>query len=735
MVWAIAGLAAIACLWLGSAAYLAAIRQLSFRQAALYAPLKLAFLIRDDRLPTFDKARGTIYVVSHRSRLDPALMLALLPEDTLHILDRDAATSWWMEPFRELARTIPFNATHVFVSRRLVRILRGNGRIAVYLPDDAEPDTRAFRLFRAVARIATKADAAIVTIRVGNPGSALCDPSRKDRITSWPRPPLTFSILAPVTIAELRARLGENAITASNALFDRLAQTRINDVDRLRSAFDAVAMARRFGEERTALLAAPGRTMSHRELMVTTRLLATRLATRTQPGDAVALMLSEPGLFLPAFLATQSAGVVATIFDRDHDPQLVAKAVRGAAIRKVLTSRNAAEQGFAEALETAEAAGARLIHVEDILDKPGHSARFMAGLMRHRPLASPDPDTRAAMIVSGGAENPRLDIVSHRRLLTATAQAAARLDLARADVMVSALAPSQLPGITLGLLLPLSTATQLSMGELTGPVPSPAPGRDVILLARASEARALLDLPPCEDGQRLRAILLMGQPLAGDLLAQIAGAGVDVLEAWAPSSFGDMATLSSASHRRAGSVGRLLPSLRARIEPVEGLERGGRLLLAGVGSMTGWLDLDEAGRFEAYVDGWSDTNMLVVPDREGFLTLLGQAGNAATIDGAAVPLGPAETMAATLWPQALHAAIAATDRRKGERIVLATTEPAADRTALRKLAKTLGIGERVLPAEIVVLDRMPVDENGAPDRASLAAQLGTARDRSDATAA
>ncbi|MFN4272730.1 MAG: hypothetical protein ACK4F5_07950, partial [Aliihoeflea sp.] len=76
-----------------------------------------------------------------------------------------------------------------------------------------------------------------------------------------------------------------------------------------------------------------------------------------------------------------------------------------------------------------------------------------------------------------------------------------------------------------------------------------------------------------------------------------------------------------------------------------------------------------------------------------------------------------------------------TGRRKGERIVLATTEPATDRTALRKLAKTLGIGERVLPAEIVVLDRMPVDENGAPDRATLAEQLGAARDRSDATAA
>ena len=62
-------------------------------------------------------------------------MLALLPENTLHILDDYSANAAWLEPFRSLARTIVFNAEHVFVSRRLVRQLKGNGRLAVYFPD------------------------------------------------------------------------------------------------------------------------------------------------------------------------------------------------------------------------------------------------------------------------------------------------------------------------------------------------------------------------------------------------------------------------------------------------------------------------------------------------------------------------------------------------------------------------------------------------------------------------
>lgn len=141
---------------------------ITLRQALLYLPLKLAYRIDDSRIRAARKVEApVVYVVSHQSRLDPALMLALLPENTLHILDEASARSHWLEPWRELARTIVFNAEHVFVSRRLVRVLKGKGRLAVYLPDNVEPDTKTFRLYRAVARIALRADAKVVPIYVG----------------------------------------------------------------------------------------------------------------------------------------------------------------------------------------------------------------------------------------------------------------------------------------------------------------------------------------------------------------------------------------------------------------------------------------------------------------------------------------------------------------------------------------------------------------------------------------
>ena len=59
---------------------------IGFRQAILYTPMKLAWRIDDRRATVARKADApVIYAVVHQARTDPALMLALLPDDTLHL--------------------------------------------------------------------------------------------------------------------------------------------------------------------------------------------------------------------------------------------------------------------------------------------------------------------------------------------------------------------------------------------------------------------------------------------------------------------------------------------------------------------------------------------------------------------------------------------------------------------------------------------------------------------------
>ena len=232
--------------WLALAAALTFRLGIGFRQAFLYVPLKLIWRIGDSEIGTAAKAEApVIYAIWHQSKLDPALMLSLLPEQTLHILDEEAANAMWLEPWRELARTITFNAKHVFVSRRLVRVLKGKGRLAVYLPDTIEPDVKAFRLFRAIARIAVQADARIVPVFVSGGRYAPFSLTPRERAPRRWFGKLSVVALPPMTIAKLVERAGGASMnTASNALFDRLAEARLagasTNLGTGRSLFQAV---------------------------------------------------------------------------------------------------------------------------------------------------------------------------------------------------------------------------------------------------------------------------------------------------------------------------------------------------------------------------------------------------------------------------------------------------------------------------------------------------------------
>lgn len=217
-------------LWAAAALWLMMAMKLNFRQALLYVPLKLLFGVRDDVMVSVrDSQAPVIYAVWHSSRLEPALMLSLLPDDTLHILDVDSAQAWWLDPWRSLARTIVFNARHVFVSRRLVRRLRGRGRLALYLPDDPAPDTKAFRLFRAISRIAVSSDARIVPIYVEGADTSMLSLDKDKRSRLLPR--LRIHALPAMTIADLIAAAAPEKPLAAAAMFDYLLKVHPSPTD------------------------------------------------------------------------------------------------------------------------------------------------------------------------------------------------------------------------------------------------------------------------------------------------------------------------------------------------------------------------------------------------------------------------------------------------------------------------------------------------------------------------
>ena len=135
----------------------------------------------------------------------------------------------------------------------------------------------------------------------------------------------------------------------------------------------------------------------------------------------------------------------------------------------------------------------------------------------------------------------------------------------------------------------------------------------------------------------------------------------------------------------------------------------------GPNVMLGYLKTSNQGVIEPPPEGWHDTGDIVTIDAEGFVTVKGRAKRFAKIGGEMISLAAVEALAAELWPGALSAVAAIPDPRKGEKLVLITQQPGAKRLDFQAFAKSKGVAELMIPAEILVVGKLPVLGSGKID--------------------
>ena len=164
-----------------------------------------------------------------------------------------------------------------------------------------------------------------------------------------------------------------------------------------------------------------------------------------------------------------------------------------------------------------------------------------------------------------------------------------------------------------------------------------------------------------------------------------------------------------------GTVGRFLPGIRYQLNPVPGIEDGGVLSIAGPNIMKGYLFADQPGVLVAPKEGWYDTGDVVSIDEAGYITIKGRVKRFAKIAGEMVSLVMVESEMDQLWPAYQHAVISITDPKKGEQLMLFTTNPEATREAVVTFAKATGMGDIAIPKKIVILKVMPQLSTGKID--------------------
>ncbi|SFG44862.1 acyl-[ACP]--phospholipid O-acyltransferase [Methylobacterium gossipiicola] len=693
-------------------------------------------------LDNVDKAGpNAIVALNHVSFLDAPLALSLLDREPVFAIDHGIAQRWWVKPFLALTKAMPLDPTRPLATRTLIKAVR-DGETLIIFPEGRLTVTGSLmKVYDGAGLIADKSDAMVIPVKIDGLEKTAFSRLSKAQVKRrwWPK--VVVTVLPPVKLEIDPALKGKNRRRAAGAaLYDVMSDLVFETADTDRSVMDALIQAGTdHGWRRTALEDPVTGTLSYARLVMGANILGRKLMPLAGVGKPIGLMLPNANGAAVTFFALASAGRVPAMINFSAGPANVLSACKAAEIGTVLTSRAFIEKGRLGPLVEAIQGTVKLVYLEDIRAGISTADKIRGFLSPRRPLVARKGSDPAAILFTSGSEGtPKGVVLAHRSMLANTAQVAARIDFGPTDKVFNVLPVFHAFGLTAGLVLPLVSGVPVYL------YPSPLHYRIVPELVYGSNATVLFGtdtflagyakMAHSYDLRSLRYIVAGAEPVKLTTRKTYAEKfGLRILEGYGVTECGPVVALNTPMFNRFGTVGRLLPGIAHRLEPVPGIEEGGRLHVKGPNVMLGYLRAEDPGKLQPPENAWHDTGDIVVLDPEGFVTIKGRAKRFAKIGGEMVSLAAVEALAAELWPDAPSAVAAVPDARKGERLILFTERADATRADYLAFAKGRGATDLALPAEVVV-GKVPMLGTGKVDMVAVAKQ---ARERagSDATAA
>jgi acyl-[acyl-carrier-protein]-phospholipid O-acyltransferase/long-chain-fatty-acid--[acyl-carrier-protein] ligase len=673
-----------------------------------------------------------VVVVNHVSFLDGLLLAAFLPGKPTFAVHTRIAKAWWIKPFLPLFDAFPVDPTNPMAAKAMVKAVR-EGRTLVIFPEGRITVTGALmKVFDGPGMVADKADAPIIPVRID--GAQFTPFSRlrgKVRLRSFPKikltvlPPRRFSIEGEMTARARRAIAGRRLYDEMSAMIFATSRTE-------ETLFQALLEARHIhGGKAPVVEDIKREPMSYGRLVVGSLALGRPLAAASRQGEAVGVLLPNVAAVVATFFALQAHGRVPAMLNYTAGLTNLKAACTAAQIRTIVTARAFVDQAkLGDIVAALEAEGLTILWLEDIGSTIGTGAKLRALIASrfagraHKRLRIA-PDAPAVILFTSGSEGlPKGVVLSHRNLLSNCRQLAARIDFNTADMVLNALPVFHSFGLTGGTLLPILHGVKTLL------YPSPLHYRIVPALAYDSNATILFGTDTFLSGYArmahgydfysLRYIFAGAERVRDETRKAYADKfGLRILEGYGATEAGPVIAVNTPMHFRAGTVGRLLPGIEAKLDDVPGITEGGRLSIRGPNIMAGYMKADAPGVLQPPEEGWHDSGDIVTIDGEGFVTIRGRAKRFAKIGGEMVSLPAVEGYAAALWPDAEHAVVTRPDARKGERLVLFTTRKGAKAGDLQAWGRANGVTELAIPRDIRELDALPVLGTGKLDYVSM----------------
>jgi acyl-[acyl-carrier-protein]-phospholipid O-acyltransferase/long-chain-fatty-acid--[acyl-carrier-protein] ligase len=380
-----------------------------------------------------------------------------------------------------------------------------------------------------------------------------------------------------------------------------------------------------------------------------------------------------------------------------------------------------------------------MIFIEDIMENVTAGDKLKAAFISKLPVpviqrlvySGNEDDNIVILFTSGSEKDPKAVQLTHKNISSNIRDFSQVMKMFENDIMLANLPYFHVFGLTVNLWTPLY------FGMTIVSYANPLDYKMICTILREEKPTVMVGTPSFLWGYLRKSesgdfssirLIVSGADKCPDVLRKEFKEkhGIILYEGYGTTETSPVISVNTPEHNKPGSVGRILPNVKVRIENYEtGNEckpgEIGRILVKGDLVMKGYLDDFEETSMRIR-HGWYDTGDMGYIDKDGFLWHSGRLKRFVKIGGEMVSLVKVEDVLQKLLPEDVTCSVVEVpDALKGVRIVAAVTKKIDERKILKQMSAHLP--NIALPKQFVVIEELPKMGSGKIDFRTVANML------------
>lgn len=681
--------------------------------------VQLLFKVKTVNFTKLRMNEKVIIMPNHTSFLDGLFLYLFLPKEAVFVINTERARQFAF--FLRFVNHLTIDPLNPYSIRKIIGVVNENIPVVLF-PEGRITTTRGLmKIYDGIGFVALKTGATIFPVVIN--GLEYSKFSRiKDKIKSRWFPSVELYVHDAVNLVVDRSK---SIQLQKRDASDRILTIMQNAIlcSRLKSnanLFDELLKAAKTYGWKTEILADLKQALSYKKVVLGSYLLGTLFEKNLKPDeDKVGVMLPTSAAHVITLFGLFYVNRTPAILNFSSGVQSILDSTETAQIKTILTSREFIEKaGLAPVVEKLSRTRT-VLYLEDLKETVRLSDKIKALynlISGRRPERS--INNKLVLFTSGSESKPKGVVLKHDNILANVMQLSSVIDFHGKDKIFNALPMFHSFGLTAGTLLPVLTGVPVFM------YPTPLHFKVIPEIVYDINATIIFGTPTFlqsygkhahpYDFYSVRYVFSGAEKLKEEVRSLWQEKfGIRILEGFGCTETAPVLSLNTPLCYRKGTVGRFLPGVECRIEKVDGIEDGGKLLVKGPNVMEGYL-LNGKGFVPS--EEWYDCGDVVSIDSDGYVTIKSRLKRFAKVGGEMISLNLVEELAMKCYNSGhQYVSLSLPDSKKGEKIVLVTKDKNASLQAFRDYLVKNMFSTLMCPSEILYVDEIPVLGSGKTD--------------------